>query len=194
MNKILLILALILCILMGCKNKQAAHSTGFTVNNVSVDSTSRLEDLIVDSILVLGRNPDVLYLVSIGRYEFINGCNKKRIDSRFKLINRSEDVNDIMKSLQSLETVSLPYEDQIFSYDFLYKPKIDENSLYFFNNDPLDVMILLVLYANSGKCIPVWIDLGYVNMQSQFFHSSKDMMIKLYDILGYNFGLKSLDD
>ena len=193
MNKILIITLFILWILTGCKNKQDAYSIESTANNVSINNTAKLEDLTIDSILLVGRNPDVLYIVAIGRYEFIDGCTRN-IDSRFKLINRSEDINNIMEDLKSLEMLSLPNEDQISSYDFLYKPIIKEDRLWFFDNDPLDVMILLVLYSNCGKCIPVWMDLSYVNVQNQFFHSSKDLMIKLYDILGYSYGAKSIDD
>lgn len=191
MDKIIIIFLCFIWCLSGCKNNNEAHSEVETTNEVQISKNLPLENVVVDSVIVLGRDPWVLYCVSMGRedfieHTFIESSAESKHHMRFRLINNTDEINDIVQALNELEMVTVDNHDEPSPTDWLYRPIIDGKSLCFMNNDPMDVMILVVLYSNN-KCIPVWIDLDFVDIQTKRFSSSKTLMSKLYEILGYKF-------
>ena len=55
------------------------------------------------------------------------------------------------------------------------------------NDDPLDVMMLLVLQLETGNNIPIWLDRFNVDIGAQRFRNSDELMKKLYNLLGYEY-------
>ena len=138
----------------------------------------------VSSIVILGRAPSIIFAVSLGRYDFIDFCtSSSRQSARSAVIDNRDSINSIMLSINELEfEQALPS-----SSNFYYKIISKEGQVYFINNDPLDVMMLLVLRLKTGKEIPVWIDRFSVDIDLQRFHTSNELMEKLYNLLGYEY-------
>lgn len=143
---------------------------------------------VVDSIVVLGRNPNLFYSRSIGRYEFVDACYRyKTIDCNSILITDKDVIEDIIKKINDLKRLDLKDDNMGNPSDFPYKPIMRNGCVYFLNNDSIDVMILLVLYTENGKQIPIWIDLNHTDIYENRFSSSKELVHVLYNLLGYDY-------
>ena len=138
----------------------------------------------VSSIVILGRAPSIIFAVSLGRYDFIDFCtSSSRQRARSAVIDNRDSINSIMLSINELEFEQALPSSSNFYYEIVSK----EGQVYFINNDPLDVMMLLVLRLKTGKEIPVWIDRFSVDIDLQRFHTSNELMEKLYNLLGYEY-------
>ena len=138
----------------------------------------------VSSIVILGRAPSIIFAVSLGRYEFIDFCTTySRQTARSAVIDNRDSINSIMLSINELEfEQALPS-----SCNFYYKIVSKEEQIYFMNDDPLDVMMLLVLQLETGNNIPIWLDRFNVDIGAQRFRNSDELMKKLYNLLGYEY-------
>lgn len=168
MNKLAM---LVIFLLLACSNNKMMASCAIHENEVS-------------SIVILGRDPSIIFSVSLGRYDFIDFCtSSSRQRSCSAVIDNRDSINSIMLSINALEfEQALPS-----SCNFYYEIVSKEGQVYFINNDPLDVMMLLVLRLKTGKEIPVWIDRFSVDIDLQRFHTSNELMEKLYNLLGYEY-------
>ena len=106
----------------------------------------------VSSIVILGRDPSIIFSVSLGRYDFIDFCtSSSRQRSCSAVIDNRDSINSIMLSINALEfEQALPS-----SCNFYYEIVSKEGQVYFINNDPLDVMMLLVLRLKIGEEFPI---------------------------------------
>ena len=138
----------------------------------------------VSSIVILGREPSIIFAVSLGRYDFIDFCtSSSRQRARSAVIDNRDSINSIMLSINALEfEQALPS-----SCNFYYEIVSKEGQVYFINNDPLDVMMLLVLQLETGNNIPIWLDRFNVDIGAQRFRNSNELMKKLYNLLGYEY-------
>lgn len=160
----------------------------FVSCNYKTRVCNNCRDYAVDSIIILGRDPDVFYSRSIGRYEFVDACYRyNTIDYNSTLVTNKDIIEDIIKKLNDLERPSLKNDNMGSPCDFPYKPITRNGRVYFLNNDSIDVMILLVLYTENGKQIPIWIDLNHTDIYENRFSSSKELVHVLYNLLGYDY-------
>lgn len=168
MNKLAM---LVIFLLLACSNNKMMASCEIHENEVS-------------SIVILGREPSIIFAVSLGRYDFIDFCtSSSRQVARSAVIDNRDSINNIMLSINELEFEQALPSSSNFYYEIVSK----EGQVYFINNDPLDVMMLLVLRLKTGKEIPVWIDRFSVDIDLQRFHTSNELMEKLYNLLDYEY-------
>ena len=169
MNK--LVMLVISLLLLVCSNNKMMASCEIRADEVS-------------SIVILGRDPSIIFSVSLGRYDFIDFCtSSSRQRSCSAVIDNRDSINSIMLSINALEfEQALPS-----SCNFYYEIVSKEGQVYFINNDPLDVMMLVVLRLKTGEYIPMWIDRFSVDIGQQRFHTSNELMTKLYNLLGYEY-------
>ena len=138
----------------------------------------------VSSIVILGRAPSIIFAVSLGRYDFIDFCtSSSRQRARSAVIDNRDSINSIMLSINELEFEQALPSSSNFYYEIVSK----EGQVYFINNDPLDVMMLLVLQLETGNNIPIWLDRFNVDIGAQRFRNSDELMKKLYNLLGYEY-------
>ena len=148
---------------------------------------SNIGDATIDSVIVLGRAPYEFTSIPIGRYAFVEYCISKNVHNRIRLMNKKNDIEDIVFLLTNLEVVASLKQGEFSPADFPYKLLIKGERFYLMNADPLDVKILVVLYLNSGRAIPIWISQSYVDILEQRYYSTDVLMTKLYDFLGYEY-------
>ena len=168
MNK--LVMLVISLLLLGCSNNKMMASCDIRENEVS-------------SIVILGRAPDLIFSVSLGRCDFIDFCTRNRKVSRSIVTDNIDSINSIIQSINKLEIEQALSSSCNFYYEIVSK----EGQVYFINNDPLDVMMLVVLRLKTGEYIPMWIDRFSVDIGQQRFHTSNELMTKLYNLLGYEY-------
>ena len=138
----------------------------------------------VSSIVILGRAPSIIFAVSLGRYDFIDFCtSSSRQMARSAVIDNRDSINSIMLSINELEFEQALPSSSNFYYEIVSK----EGQVYFINNDPLDVMMLLVLRLKIGEEFPIWLDRFNVDIGAQRFRNSNELMKKLYNLLGYEY-------
>ena len=168
MNKLAM---LVIFLLLACSNNKMMASCAIHENEVS-------------SIVILGRDPSIIFAVSLGRYDFIDFCtSSSRQRSCSAVIDNRDSINSIMLSINALEfEQALPS-----SCNFYYEIVSKEGQVYFINNDPLDVMMLLVLRLKTGEEFPIWLDRFNVDIGAQRFRNSNELMKKLYNLLGYEY-------
>ena len=168
MNKLAM---LVIFLLLACSNNKMMASCEIHENEVS-------------SIVILGRDPSIIFAVSLGRYDFIDFCtSSSRQRSCSAVIDNRDSINSIMLSINALEfEQALPS-----SCNFYYEIVSKEGQVYFINNDPLDVMMLLVLRLKIGEEFPIWLDRFNVDIGAQRFRNSNELMKKLYNLLGYEY-------
>lgn len=168
MNKLAM---LVIFLLLACSNNKMMASCAIHENEVS-------------SIVILGRDPSIIFSVSLGRYDFIDFCtSSSRQRSCSAVIDNRDSINSIMLSINALEfEQALPS-----SCNFYYEIVSKEGQVYFINNDPLDVMMLLVLRLKIGEEFPIWLDRFNVDIGAQRFRNSNELMKKLYNLLGYEY-------
>ena len=153
--------------------------------NNSIVASNRFEENSVDSIVILGREPLLLLPVDIGRHDFIRFC-QNNCHCHSKIINNRDSLNSIIRSINALEIKEvLP-----FSNDFHYKIILRKENVLFFNNDPLDVMMLVVVCLKTGENVPIWMDNWDVDIKSERYHNSDTLKKQLYNLLGYNLDLE----
>ena len=189
-----LVLLLIGCNkIMSSTNTLASNIGDATMPNASkqveIANTlaSNIGDATIDSVIVLGRAPYEFTSIPIGRYAFVEYCISKNVHNRIRLMNKKNDIEDIVFLLTNLEVVASLKQGEFSPADFPYKLLIKGERFYLMNADPLDVKILVVLYLNSGRAIPIWISQSYVDILEQRYYSTDVLMTKLYDFLGYEY-------
>ena len=170
--KLYLVLSAILCVSM----LYAEENTYIKQHEIKENEVS--------SIVILGRAPSIIFAVSLGRYDFIDFCtSSSRQTARSAVIDNRDSRTSIMLSINELEfEQALPS-----SCNFYYKIVSKEEQIYFMNDDPLDVMMLLVLQLETGNNIPIWLDRFNVDIGAQRFRNSDELMKKLYNLLGYEY-------
>ena len=158
-------------------------STLYAEENIYIKQ-HEIQENKVSSIVILGRDPSIIFSVSLGRYDFIDFCtSSSRQRSCSAVIDNRDSINSIMLSINELEfEQALPS-----SCNFYYKIVSKEEQIYFMNDDPLDVMMLLVLQLETGNNIPIWLDRFNVDIGAQRFRNSNELMKKLYNLLGYEY-------
>ena len=168
MNKLAM---LVIFLLLACSNNKMMASCAIHENEVS-------------SIVILGRDPSIIFSVSLGRYDFIDFCtSSSRQRARSAVIDNRDSINSIMLSINALEfEQALPS-----SCNFYYEIVSKEGQVHFINNDSLDVMMLLVLRLKTGEEFPIWLDRFNVDIGAQRFRNSDELMKKLYNLLGYEY-------
>ena len=168
MNKLAM---LVIFLLLACSNNKMMASCAIHENEVS-------------SIVILGRDPSIIFSVSLGRYDFIDFCtSSSRQRSCSAVIDNRDSINSIMLSINALEfEQALPS-----SCNFYYEIVSKEGQVHFINNDSLDVMMLLVLRLKIGEEFPIWLDRFNVDIGAQRFRNSNELMKKLYNLLGYEY-------
>ena len=168
MNKLAMLVILLLLV---CSNTKMMASCAIREDEVS-------------SIVILGREPSIIFAVSLGRYDFIDFCtSSSRQRARSAVIDNRDSINSIMLSINELEFEQALPSSSNFYYEIVSK----EGQVYFINNDPLDVMMLLVLRLKIGEEFPIWLDRFNVDIGAQRFRNSNELMKKLYNLLGYEY-------
>ena len=176
MKKIYILLPLVL-LLIGCNKTKSSTNT----------LASNIGDATIDSVIVLGRDPYEFTSIPIGRYAFVEYCISKNVNNRLRLMNKKHDIEDMAFLINNLEVVDSLKQGEFSPADFPYKLLIKGDRFYLMNADSLDVKILIVLYLNSGRAIPIWISQSYVDILEQRYYSTDVLITKLYDFLGYEY-------
>ena len=153
-------------------------------SNTKMMASCEIREDEVSSIVILGRAPSIIFAVSLGRYDFIDFCtSSNRQRARSAVIDNRDSINSIMLSINELEFEQALPSSSNFYYEIVSK----EGQVYFINNDPLDVMMLLVLRLKIGEEFPIWLDRFNVDIGAQRFRNSDELMKKLYNLLGYEY-------
>ena len=153
-------------------------------SNTKMMASCEIREDEVSSIVILGRAPSIIFAVSLGRYDFIDFCtSSNRQRARSAVIDNRDSINSIMLSINELEFEQALPSSSNFYYEIVSK----EGQVYFINNDPLDVMMLLVLRLKIGEEFPIWLDRFNVDIGAQRFRNSNELMKKLYNLLGYEY-------
>lgn len=143
------------------------------IKSISSDiQMKKLSVIEIDTVIVLKTEFDIYTATSISRNDFLDFFNS---EGTYKMLTDKQQITDMCQLLENLPVVTDSTYLKVMPNDYMYKIRQNKGRLIFFNTDPLDVRVHIILYPQGGKPIIIWMSKTLTDIDNRRFFTTKDI-------------------